>query len=83
MLNQAFTAFPKDVGFNKGLSGPQPDYVEGLEMEEYRPFPVDEHVPGAVLFKDNPRSVTLPHVAGEWKGPDGDMREATRQSGYG
>ncbi|KAK0637393.1 hypothetical protein B0T17DRAFT_475825, partial [Bombardia bombarda] len=78
----AFTAFPKDVSFNNGLSAPQPDYVEGLGMEEYRPLPVDKHVNGAVLYKDNPRSVTLPHLAGEWKGPGGDMREVTLQSGY-
>lgn len=82
MLNQAFTAFPSKVGFNNGLSAPQPDFVEGLEMEEYRPLPIDKHVNGAVLYKDNPRSVTLPHIAGEWKGPGGDMREATLQSGY-
>lgn len=82
MFNQAFTGYPKDLGFNDGLSAPQPDYVEGLEMEEYRPFPVDQHVPGAVLYQDNPRSVTLPHVAGEWKGPDGSMAQATRQSAY-
>jgi hypothetical protein len=81
-LNQAFTAFPKDMGFNDGLSAPQPDFVEGLEMEEFRPFPVDEYVQGAVLYKDDRRSVTLPHLAGEWKGPDGSMAEATLQSGY-
>jgi hypothetical protein len=28
-FNQAFTGFPKDVGFNNGLSAPQPDFVEG------------------------------------------------------
>ncbi|KAL1845110.1 hypothetical protein VTK73DRAFT_1100 [Phialemonium thermophilum] len=81
-LNQAFTAFPRDVGFNNGLAAPQPDYVEGLGMEQFRPLPVDKHVDGAVLYRDNPRSVTLPHLAGEWKGPGGDMREATLQSGY-
>ncbi|KAK0635851.1 hypothetical protein B0T17DRAFT_517470 [Bombardia bombarda] len=81
-LNQAFTGFPKDVGFNNGLSAPQPDFVEGLEMEEYQPFPIGEYVPGAVLVKNNPRSVTLPHIAGEWKGPGGDMREAELQSRY-
>ncbi len=26
--------------------------------------------------------MTLPHIAGEWKGPDGSMKEATLQSGY-
>jgi hypothetical protein len=48
-LNQAFTAFPSKAGFNNDLSAPQPDYVEGLGMEEYRPLPVDKHVNGAVL----------------------------------
>ncbi|KAK4683173.1 hypothetical protein QC764_0026690 [Podospora pseudoanserina] len=81
-FNQAFTAFPKDVGFNHGLSAPQPDFVEGPEMKDFLPFPVDELVPGAVLYKDNPRVVTLPHIAGEWKGPDGSMAEATLQSSY-
>ncbi|KAK0749642.1 hypothetical protein B0T18DRAFT_321224, partial [Schizothecium vesticola] len=81
-LNQAFTAFPKDVGFNNGLSAPQPDFVEGLEMEEYRPLPVDKYINGAVLFQDNLHSVTLPHIAGEWKGLSGSMAEATVQSRY-
>lgn len=53
-LNQAFTDFTKDVGFNHGLSAPQPDYVEGLGMEEYCPLPINKHVNGAVLYKDNP-----------------------------
>lgn len=81
-FNRAFTAYPKDVGFNNGLSAPQPDFIEGLEMQEFRPFPVDEHVSGAVLYKDNPNSLTLPHLAGEWKGPDGHIAEATLQSAY-
>ncbi|CAK7568347.1 MAG: hypothetical protein SEPTF4163_006335 [Sporothrix epigloea] len=83
--NQAFTGYPKDVGFNNGLSAPQPDFVEGVEGvegEEYRPFPIDKHVPGAVLYRDNPHSITLPHIAGEWKGPDGSMREAELQSRF-
>lgn len=81
-LNQAFTAFPKDVGFNNGLSTPQPDFVEGLELKEYGKFPVEEHISGAVLFKDNPFSLTLPHLAGEWKGRGKDMEEARLQSAY-
>ncbi|KAJ9155682.1 Heterokaryon incompatibility protein [Pleurostoma richardsiae] len=76
-FNRAFTAFPKNVGFNSGLSTPQPDFTEGLEMQEYDPFPVEEHVSGAVLYKDDPYSVTLPHLAGEWKGPDGKVRTFT------
>jgi hypothetical protein len=81
-FNQAFTAFPKDVGFNNGLSAPQPDFVEGLEMRDYDPFPVDECVSGAVLYKDDPRSLTLPHLAGEWKGRGKDMMEARLRSAY-
>jgi hypothetical protein len=81
-FSQAFTGFPKDVGFNNGLSTPQPDFAEGLEMQEYLPFPVDEHVNGAVLYKDNPRPLTLPHLAGEWKGCGKDMNDARLQSAY-
>lgn len=80
--NRAFTNLPGDVGFNNGLSAPQPDFVEGLEAEEYRPFPADNYVPGAALYRDDPRSITLPHIAGEWKGPAGDIREARMQSAY-
>ncbi|KAJ2895956.1 hypothetical protein MKZ38_006002 [Zalerion maritima] len=82
VFNQACTGFPKGAGFNSGLSAPQPDFVEGLEMEEYDPFPVDEHVSGAALYKDDPHSLILPHLAGEWKGPGKDMTEAELQSAY-
>ena len=81
-FNQQFTDFPKNVGFNNGLSAPQPNFIEGLEKEEFYPFPVGKHVDGATLYRDNPYSVTLPHIAGEWKGPDGSMREAELQSSY-
>ncbi|KAF2962856.1 hypothetical protein GQX73_g10717 [Xylaria multiplex] len=81
-FSQSFTGFPDDVGFNDGLSALQPDFVEGLEMGEYDLFPVDEQVAGAVLYKDNPRSMTLPHLAGEWKGPGKNMEEARLQSAY-
>ncbi|KAK3328355.1 hypothetical protein B0T19DRAFT_461781 [Cercophora scortea] len=82
VFNRSFTNFPKDVGFNRNLSAPQPDFVEGLEMQNYLPFPVDEYVGGATLYKDNPYSVTLPQIAGEWKGPGGDIKEAELQSAY-
>lgn len=70
-VNQAFTGFPEDAGFNNSLSAPQPDYVERPRMQDYLPFPVHKHVTGAVLYKDDPRSMTLPHIAGEWKGSGG------------
>ncbi|KAK0635023.1 hypothetical protein B0T17DRAFT_515079 [Bombardia bombarda] len=82
VFNQAFTDFPKDVGFNNSLSAPQPDFVEGLQMREYRPFPVGRQVSGAVLYKDDPNSLALPHMAGEWKGRGKDMEEARVQSAY-
>ncbi|RSL46803.1 hypothetical protein CEP53_010192 [Fusarium sp. AF-6] len=81
-INRAFTGFPKDVGFNNGLSAPQPDFVEGLDMEEFRPFSTGDLVDGAVLYKDDPNSVTLPHLAGELKGRGKDMEKARLQSAY-
>ncbi|KAJ4326180.1 hypothetical protein N0V84_003231 [Fusarium piperis] len=82
VLDHAFTGFPKDVGFNNNLSAPQPDFVEGLKRQEYDPFPVDEQVNGAKLYKDNPLSLVLPRLAGEWKGPGMDMAKAKLQSAY-
>ena len=81
-FNQQFTGFPQDVGFNNGLSPPQPDFIEGLELQAFRPFPVHRHISGAVLYKDNTTSITLPHIAGEWKGKGKDMEEARLQSAY-
>lgn len=80
-FNQPFTGFPKDVGLNNGLSPPQPDFIEGLGMVNFEPFPI-EHVSGAVLYKDNLFSTALPHIAGEYKGPTGSMENARLQCAY-
>lgn len=80
-FNQPFTGFPKNVGLNNGLSPPQPDFIEGLGIVEFQPFPI-EHVSGAVLYKDNPLSTVLPHIAGEYKGPTGCMENARLQCSY-
>ena len=81
-FNRAFTGLPQNLGFNDGLSAPQPDFVAGTVMESYLPFAVDEYLSGAVLYKEDPYSVTLAHLAGEWKGPNIDLDKATRQGGY-
>lgn len=79
--NRVFSALPKDLGFNNGLSAPQPDFVQGLTREEFLPVDLSK-IQGVVLFKDELASTTLPHFAGEWKSRSGDMFEATLQSGY-
>jgi hypothetical protein len=81
-LNCAFSGFPKDSGINNGLSAPQPDFVEGLEMQEYYPFPIHKQIRGAVLYKDDSCSITLPQLAGEWKSRGKDMDQAELQSSY-
>lgn len=50
VYNQAFNDFPKNVGFNNGLSATQPDMIEGLEMTEFDPFPVRQELGGAVFL---------------------------------
>lgn len=80
--NQAFSNFPKNVGFNNDLSAAQPDMVEGLDMPEFDPFPVREQLGGAATVYSGPQATTLPHLAGEWKGPGKDMILAQTQAGY-
>ncbi|KAK7429740.1 hypothetical protein QQZ08_003766 [Neonectria magnoliae] len=82
VMDLAFVGFPKDVGFNNGLSSPQPDFLEGVLMEEFNPFPVRTHISGAVVHHHGLKSVALPHIAGEWKGPGKNMVEAALQSAY-
>jgi len=80
VFNQAFTAFPQDLGFNRGLSAPQPGMVEGLKQQEFKPFLAREELGGAaVLIRDFVSSVTLPHIAGEWKGPGENIQQAAVQ----
>ncbi|EEU35276.1 uncharacterized protein NECHADRAFT_18425, partial [Fusarium vanettenii 77-13-4] len=81
-FNKAFTGFPKNADFNDGLSAPQPDFVEGLGVKEFHPLPIKDYVDGAVLHKDHPHSITLPHLAGEFKGPGKNLRHARLQSAY-
>lgn len=80
--NQAFTAYPKNVGFNNGLSAPQPDFVQGFRQLEFEPFPVGDELDSAVLYHDDQNSIALPHLAGEWKGPGNNMDQAALQSAY-
>lgn len=81
IFNHAFTAFPRGgCGFNNELSPPQPDFIEGLNDNEFHPFPI-RNVRGCVLYK-NKLSVALPHLAGEWKGPSKNMEHAELQSAY-
>ncbi|KAI1276244.1 hypothetical protein F5Y07DRAFT_137939 [Xylaria sp. FL0933] len=81
-FNRQFTSFPKDVGFNNSLSAPQPDFIEGLDRNGFRPFPVERFIKGAVLYKDGSYSITLPHLAGEMKGPGKNLIQARLQSSY-
>jgi hypothetical protein len=48
-FNRAFTGFPKNVGFNNSLSAPQPDFVEGPQMQEFHPIPTE--CLGTVCFR--------------------------------
>jgi hypothetical protein len=80
-FNRALTGFPKNVGFNNALPTPRPDFVEGLWVTQYESFPVED-IQGAVIYKDNPISITLPHLAGEFKGVGKDLQKAMLQSAY-
>lgn len=82
VYNHVFNDFPKNVGFNNGLSATRPDMIEGLEMTEFYPFPVRQELGGAAVPTQEPVPLTLPHLAGEWKGPGKDMKLAETQAAY-
>jgi hypothetical protein len=80
-FSQPFTGFPKDVGVNNGLPPAHPDFVEGPVLSKYRSIPVDK-INGAVLYADNHGSITLPHIAGEWREYGVNLKTTRMQSGY-
>lgn len=81
-INQIFTEFPTNVGFNNGLSAPQPDVVEGLRLPQYQPFRLSDNLRSAIPWGGDLYALALPHLAGEWKRRDGDMGQAETQSAY-
>jgi hypothetical protein len=82
VYNQAFSDFPKNVGFNDGLSAAQPDMVEGFEMTVFDPFPIRQELGGAAVPTAERDPPALPHLAGEWKGHGKDMILAENQAAY-
>jgi hypothetical protein len=63
VYNYPFIAFPKNVGFNTGLSAAQPDMVEGLEIPEFEIFPVRQQLGGAAVPTSSTNAITLQHFA--------------------
>ncbi|KAE8445148.1 hypothetical protein EG329_013644 [Mollisiaceae sp. DMI_Dod_QoI] len=82
VYNQALNDFPKSVGFNTGLSAPQPDMIEGLDLREFKPFPVRHELGGGAVPTSENNATTLPHLAGEWKAGGKDMIQARTQAAY-
>jgi hypothetical protein len=83
VYNQQFNDFPRNVGFNNGLSPAQPDMIEGLDLAQYDLFPIrEDSLLKAAVPSSGPNAITLPHLAGEWKGPGKDMNLARHQAAY-
>jgi hypothetical protein len=80
--NKQLTAFPKNVGFNDGLSAAKPDMIEGFIMPEFDPFPIRDELGGAAVVTPGPNAVTLAHIAGEWKDGGKDLTQAETQAAY-
>jgi hypothetical protein len=65
VYNQALNDFSKSVGFNTGLSAPQPDIIKGLDLREFKPFPVRQQLGRAAVPTSENNATTLLHLAGE------------------
>lgn len=57
--------------------------VEGLDLMQFDLFPIrEESSLEAAVLSSGPNAITLPHLAGEWKGPGKDMNLARHQAAY-
>lgn len=80
-IDKQWVAFPKDVGFNNGLSAPKPDLVEGYAQRAWPPT-IKQLGGAATLVKHDPGFTALPHFAGEFKDFGKSVRQGEVQAGY-
>lgn len=80
-VDKQWVAFPKNVGFNNGLSAPKPDLTEGFAQRAFTPS-VQQLGGAATLVHDSSTFACLPHFVGEFKDHGKSMREAEVQAGY-
>ncbi|ESZ89824.1 hypothetical protein SBOR_9793 [Sclerotinia borealis F-4128] len=73
---------PPNLGFNNNLSHAQPDLLEGYDLSAFRPFEAREELGGTAVLKRGPSATTLPHFAGELKGPGKSLKKADMQAAY-
>lgn len=80
-IDKQWVAFPKNVGFNNGLSAPKPDLVEGYALRSF-PQSVRQLGGSATLIHDSSTFVSHPHFAAEFKDFGKSLREGEVQAGY-
>lgn len=80
-VKRQWTDYPKDVGFNNGLSAPKPTYVEGYASSEFPPNMV-EIGSTTTLLRDGHRFPVLPHFVMEARAPGEDMNQAETRAQY-
>lgn len=80
-IDKQWVAYPKDVGFNKGLSAPKPDLTEGYLQRAYPPN-IRQLGGSATLVKNDPEFVALPHFVAEFKDFGKNVRQGEVQAGY-
>ena len=82
VFDQCFDGNPRDAGFHDGRTPAQPDMLEGLDVATFGPMPVRRELNGFAIPFLGPNVITLPHLAGEWKGPGKDMDVARQKAAY-
>lgn len=80
-LDKEWLDYPRNRGFNNGLTNPKPNYIEGYKRSKFPPNICD--LGGAVTLDNKARDfVALPHFAAAYKGRDASIDLARVQAGY-
>jgi hypothetical protein len=81
--DRAISGIPASSGCNRGLSPPKPGILQGYTIPAFTERRIEvARMFTLASFKDDPHSLVLPHLAGEFKSPSADQALATVQSGY-
>lgn len=80
-IDKQWAAYPKDVGFNNGLSAPKPDRTEGYAQTTFPPN-INQLGGSATLVNNEESFIALPHFAAELKDFGKSLRQCEVQAGY-
>ena len=81
-IDQPFTMFPSNLGFNNGLPAARPGFIQGYLREAFEPYPIRDRLGDSAAPTLSKHPLALPHLVGVFKRCSGDVEYGRCQAAY-